>query len=202
MSNKRHQKFENDFLANKKIKPYGHLVHSLFNVQSLHCMLSATCHCYPFQKTKEPVYKNLKINNHRAAEMIITYNMTFVGLKPRRPFANGETSHFQISENFHSIQTEAKAWTKSTTKNTHRRLSKAENSNSRSLPNELVEKSKTALHAATKTLLGEFRNKDTKPWTISSSKAICSFVSKETSDAAPTTSAQRRAIPPHLKTTN
>lgn len=63
---------------------------------------------------------------------------------------------------------------------------------------EVVDKSKTALAAAIDTVLSELDNAESKPLTISASKAICSFISNEKIEAAPTISKQVDAISAHL----
>ena len=78
---------------------------------------------------------------------------------------------------------------------THIRLSKVENLSRHCRATGVVEISKTALQVAINTLLFfELANAKTKPFTISLSKAICSFNSSEYRDKAPTISALRDAI--------
>lgn len=63
----------------------------------------------------------------------------------------------------------------------------------------VVDKSKRALHAAIETLLLELPKADTKTFTISPSKEIRSFISKDNSEAAPTIFALRHAMSGNLR---
>lgn len=82
---------------------------------------------------------------------------------------------------------------------TYIRRSIAENSTKLSRPKDVVHKSITALQAANATLLFEHAKAEIKALTTPSAEAITSFIRSERSEAAPTISAAREAIPWRLQ---
>ncbi|KAJ0532882.1 hypothetical protein HanIR_Chr09g0401951 [Helianthus annuus] len=74
----------------------------------------------------------------------------------------------------------------------------AECSSNLQRPTDVVNKSRRALQAAIDTFLLELATAVINPFTISSSKAICSFISIENSEAVPTISKLLHAISEHL----
>jgi hypothetical protein len=111
---------------------------------------------------------------------------------------NRDTLNQSSKPNYICNQTLVKEM-RNTVQNTHINHSKAENSSKLRLPIKVEDKSKTALQAATETFLFPLPNIKINPFTIPSSKATSSFISNDTSEANPTISALRHAIPAHLK---
>lgn len=87
----------------------------------------------------------------------------------------------------------------STAINTYIRRSIAENSTKLCRPKDVVDKSRTALQAANATILLEHAKAEIRALRTSSSEAITSFIRRERSEAEPTISAAREAIPWRLK---
>lgn len=83
--------------------------------------------------------------------------------------------------------------------NAHIKLSTAPNSINRCRPTEVAVKSKSALQAATAVLLSEFPSRLIKLFATSASAEICSLISNDASDAAPTISTLLHTISAQLQ---